>query len=75
MNRYASSNRAQYAVYEKLVREGIENLHYIKDAALLGTDGEATVDGTHFTDLGYMHFSEKLIGPLKKLIAGSDIQA
>lgn len=75
MTRYASSNRAQYAVYEKLVREGMENIHYIKDDALIGTDGEATVDGTHFTDLGYLRFSEKLFAPLKKLIAGSDTQA
>ena len=68
MNRYVSSNIAQYAIYEKLAMEGIKNLHYIKDDALLGTDGEATVDGTHFTDLGYIRFSNKLIGPLKKLI-------
>ncbi len=73
MNRYVSSNMSQYAIYEKLIQEDIGNLHYIKDNALIGTDGEATVDGTHFTDLGYMRFSEKLIGPLKKLIASSDI--
>lgn len=69
MSRYTSSNRAQYAVYEKLVREGIDNLYYIKDNGLLGTDGEATVDGTHFTDLGYLRFSKKLFPLLKKLTA------
>jgi len=73
MNRYTSSNMAQYAIWEKLLQEGMENLHYIKDDALIGRDGEATVDGTHFTDLGYMRFSEKLITPLKKLISSSDI--
>jgi lysophospholipase L1-like esterase len=73
MNRYSSSNRAQYAIYEKLLHEGIGNLHYIKDDALIGTDGEATVDGTHFTDLGYMRFSKKLIGPLRQLITSSDV--
>jgi len=73
MNRYTSSNMSQYVIYEKMIQEGMENLHYIKDDALIGTDGEATVDGTHFTDLGYMRFSESLIDPLKKLIAGSDI--
>jgi lysophospholipase L1-like esterase len=72
MNRYASSNRAQYAIYEKLVREGMQNLHYVKDDGLIGTDGEATVDGTHFTDLGYMRFSEKLFATLRKLITGSE---
>ena len=73
MNRYTSSNLAQYAIYEKLIKEGMLNLHYIKDDALIGTDGEATVDGTHFTDLGYMRFSEKLLEPLKAIIANSDI--
>lgn len=73
MNRYTSSNRAQYAIYKKLIQEGIGNLYYIKDDRLIGTDGEATVDGTHFTDLGYMRFSERLIEPLHKLIANSDI--
>jgi len=63
MKRYTSSNMAQYAIYEKLVQEGIYNLHYIKDDTLIGTDGEATVDGTHFTDLGYMRFSEKADWP------------
>jgi len=71
-NRYASSNTAQYAIYEKLVKEGIDNLHYIKDDALIGADGEATVDGSHFTDLGYMRFSEKLIGPLTLLFTDKE---
>ncbi len=66
-NRYLSSNRAQYAVYQKLVREGMGNLHYIRDGDLIGADGEATIDGTHFTDLGYMRFSEKLFEHLKKM--------
>lgn len=68
MNRYTSSNMAQYAIYEKLIQEGMGNLHYIKDDALIGKDGEGTVDGTHFTDLGYMRFSTKLIDPLRELI-------
>lgn len=73
MEHYVSSNAAQYAVYEKLIGAGAKKLHYVKDDGLIGTDGEATVDGTHFTDLGYMRFSEKLIGPLKKLVAHKDI--
>ena len=46
------------------------SLYYVKDDDLIGADCEATVDGTHFTDLGYMRFSEKLIGPLRKIIGG-----
>lgn len=65
MDRYSKSNQAQYAIYEKLVAEGMAGLVYVKDGGLIGTDGEATVDGTHFTDLGYMRFAEKLVGVLK----------
>jgi len=66
--RHDTSNAAQYAIYEKLVAEGMQNLHYIEDNDLIGTDDEATVDGAHFTDLGYMRFSESLIEPLKKIL-------
>jgi len=74
MNRCMSSNKAQYSIYEKLLREGMKNLRYIKNDGLIGTDGEATVDGTHLTDLGYLRFSEKLFPVLRELIAGSDIR-
>lgn len=32
------------------------------------TDDEATVDGTHFTDLGCMRFSKKLFPLLKRIL-------
>lgn len=66
--RYESSNMTQYSIYKKLKRRGIKNLYYIKDNDLIGEDGEASVDGVHLTDLGYMRFSEKIIKVLKKLI-------
>ena len=68
MERYTSSNKAQYTIYEKLIKKGIKNIHYIKDDGLIGYDGEGTVDGIHFTDLGYMRFSEKVFPVLKNLI-------
>lgn len=69
MDEYIAKNSAQYAIYEKLVGEGMSDLHYIKDTDLIGVDGEGTVDGCHLTDLGYMRFSEQLIGPLQKILA------
>ncbi|MBP5282070.1 MAG: hydrolase, partial [Lachnospiraceae bacterium] len=33
---------------------------------LIGTDGEATVDGCHFTDLGMMRYVEKLLPVVKE---------
>lgn len=68
MDRYQTSNAAQQAIYGKLKDEGFKNLHYIEDDGLIGSDGEGTVDGTHFTDLGYMRFAEKLVGPLREIL-------
>jgi len=40
--------------YENLTGKGIKNLHYAYGMNQLGQDGEATVDGSHPTDLGFM---------------------
>ncbi len=46
--------------YEELVESGIVNLHYVRGDSLLGEDGEATVDGSHPTDLGFMRQADAL---------------
>ncbi|WP_205942432.1 SGNH/GDSL hydrolase family protein [Pedobacter sp. SYP-B3415] len=38
---------------DSLLRSGIKDLYFIKADGLLGADHEATVDGTHPTDLGF----------------------
>src|SRR5262249_43117491 len=53
--------------YNRLVAEGVVGLHYLPGDKLLGDDGEATVDGSHPTDLGFLRQAEALqtvIGPL-----------
>ena len=47
-----SRNASMRAVYEKLKKAGEKKIYYIKGDKMLGTDGEATVDGVHFPDLG-----------------------
>ena len=39
--------------YTLLKKEGMRNLHYLETTNLIGEDGEATVDGSHMTDLGF----------------------
>ncbi len=51
--RHAQSRRALQEVYGKLLAAGIPHLHYATGADLFGGDGEATVDGSHATDLGF----------------------
>lgn len=53
--------------YEKLAAK-YGNLHYLANDNLMGTDNEATVDGLHFTDLGFLRFAD-LMEPMVRRIA------
>lgn len=53
--------------YEKLAAK-YDNLHYLAADHLMGTDNEATVDGLHFTDLGFLRFAD-LLEPIIRRIA------
>lgn len=53
--------------FDKLKKRGEKNIYYISAEGLIGTDGDATVDGIHFTDLGYERYAEKILPLLKKL--------
>ncbi len=48
---------------------GRSNLYWLSGANLLGTDGEATVDGTHPTDLGFMRIADALAPNLAIMLA------
>src|SRR5207248_2585648 len=51
--------------YDALVAAGVKNLHYRKGDDVIGEDGEATVDGSHPTDLGMMRYADALEPDLK----------
>ena len=48
-----AANKASRRMYEKLIAEGVENLHYITREQM-GIDYEMAVDGNHLTDLGML---------------------
>jgi hypothetical protein len=54
--------------YDDLVAAGVKNLHYRKGDDVIGTDGEATVDGSHPTDLGMVRYADALEPNLRKLL-------
>jgi hypothetical protein len=68
---YSSKNVALRAAYDKLLAAGVKGLHYVEGKPLFGDDGEATVDGTHATDLGFMRQAEKLVPALKTVLSGA----
>ncbi|MDR2037955.1 MAG: SGNH/GDSL hydrolase family protein [Bacteroidales bacterium] len=52
-------------LYEKLRKEGYKNIRYVRGKGMIGNDGEATVDGVHFTDLGFLRYAEGMYPYLK----------
>lgn len=54
--------------YEKLLAEDPDNLYYITAEGLSGYDNEGTVDGIHFTDLGFRAYADKLIMVLRDIV-------
>ena len=55
---YQAKNEVLKAVYEQLLADGITGLNYVEGEPLFGNDGEATVDGSHATDLGFLRLAE-----------------
>ncbi len=60
-------NRRLKAIYGRL-RERDANLHYFEGTDVLDGNNEATVDNTHFTDMGFASYAERLIPLINSLI-------
>ena len=48
--------------------DGIGGLHYLEGHKLLGDDGEATVDSSHPTDLGFARQADAFAAVLAPLL-------
>jgi len=66
--RFSSANAALREIFAKLKKSGVKNLLYISGENLIGDDHEATVDGTHPTDLGFVRMAEKIEPVLRKFV-------
>jgi hypothetical protein len=65
---YEDKNAALRKAFDELNAQGIKNLYYVPCDHLLGDDGEATVDGTHCTDLGFFRFAQVLEPILRAIL-------
>ncbi len=63
-----NKNTQLKAAYERLQKQGVQNLHYLPGENLLGHDGEATVDGVHATDLGFMRMADTITPVLQNIL-------
>jgi hypothetical protein len=61
-------NDALRAAYQRLERAGVKGLYYVRGEGLLGGDGEATVDGAHATDLGFLRLAQAIVPALRKIL-------
>ena len=66
--RNETNHAALRAVYEKLQREKMASLHYLKADDLLGEDGEGTTDGSHPSDLGFVRQAAAFEKSLRKIL-------
>ena len=64
----AAKNRNLRAVHETLVGGGMQGVHLIDGDGLVGDDGEATVDGSHPTDLGLCRMTRTFVPVLRRLL-------
>ena len=67
-NYLAQKNDAWRKNYEKLKADNPNNLYYVTCEGLSGYDNEGTVDGIHFTDLGFRAYADKLNEILKYIV-------
>ncbi|SOE20119.1 N-terminus of Esterase_SGNH_hydro-type [Spirosomataceae bacterium TFI 002] len=54
-------NTALMTEYTKMMEGGMEHVYYVDSKNATGDDHEGTVDGVHFTDLGFIRYADFLI--------------
>lgn len=54
--------------YERLIAEDPKNLYYVTNENLDGVADDGTVDGIHLTDLGFVHYADKLTPILGEIL-------
>lgn len=64
----AEKNAAQHALFRKLKDAGEKRIYYVPSEGMTGDDGEAFVDGIHFTDLGMVRYVDHIEKTLKKAL-------
>jgi hypothetical protein len=66
---YIEKNRQTEKAYQELRKRGYEHLHFIHGNRLLPGNYEATVDGVHYTDVGFRKYTQTLLPVLKEATA------
>jgi hypothetical protein len=67
-NEVKTKNETLKLIFKSLKRKGDRQIYLISSNSMLGYDGEGTVDGIHFTDLGFMRYVDLVYPILKKVL-------
>ena len=60
-------NHTLNEIFNSLKKKREKNIYLIHSKDMIGEDGEATVDGIHFTDLGMMRYVDLVYPTIKRL--------
>lgn len=63
-----SKNKTINEIFQTLRVRGEKNIYLLSSKDMLGDDGEATVDGIHFTDVGFTRYAELLYPVIQELL-------
>lgn len=69
-----AKNDSQLRLFEKLKKQGEKKIYFVNGDGMLGNDGEATVDGTHFTDLGMLRYAEHIYPTVYQALTGKKVK-
>lgn len=69
-NMCVEREKAMKSVYDKLVKSGEKNIYFVPGSKLLPKDNVGTIEGTHFTDIGFTQYTDVLAPVLKKIMNG-----
>jgi glyoxylase-like metal-dependent hydrolase (beta-lactamase superfamily II) len=61
-------------IFKNLEQKSEKNIYFLSSKEMLGSDGEATVDGIHFTDLGFVRYENLIVPLLEKLLKPVEIK-
>ncbi len=68
MKAHNERHRNLREAYDRLTASGVQNLYYLEGNELLGSDGDATVDGSHPSDLGMTRYADAYEKVLKLIL-------
>lgn len=66
-------NELYHEAYLKLLEDNPSDLYYIDCENINGPDNDGCSDGIHLTDLGFQHYSDKVLPYLKEVVKPTEL--